>query len=161
MRLKDTQEQLTYLRHACNEGHVELIFASLDVLGSTPWRINRPIFDIVLQVWNAGDRFCKIPPAIFDMSEPVKPPNYETDPQAKASYIMLWKSWNKSKANNHSDRCNVNYKVEIARAVSQLYASDLTFYMLINTTRDSFSMIPSIFLITLTSEVVHILSHLI
>lgn len=117
MRLKDTQEQLTYLRHASAQGHVELIFASLDVLGSTPWQINRPIFDVVLQVWNSGDRFCKIPPAVFDMAEPEKPENYEQDPQAKAIYVQKWRAWNKDKANSHSDRCNVNYKVEIARTV--------------------------------------------
>ena len=90
---------------------------NIDVLGSTPWQINRPIFDVVLQVWNSGDRFCKIPPAVFDMAEPEKPENYEQDPQAKAIYVQKWRAWNKDKASSHSDRCNVNYKVEIARTV--------------------------------------------
>ncbi|OBZ74536.1 DNA-directed RNA polymerase, mitochondrial [Grifola frondosa] len=77
MRFKDSQEQQSYLRHAAAQGNLELVFAGLDVLGSTPWKINRDIFDVVLQ---------------------------------------RQKAWMQGKANNHSDRCNINYKVEIARA---------------------------------------------
>ncbi|KAH8115023.1 DNA/RNA polymerase [Phellopilus nigrolimitatus] len=116
MRLKDTQEQLTYLRHASAAGHMEHVFAGLDVLGSTPWKINREIFDVVLQVWNSGERFGKIPPSTFDKQEPVKPANYETDVLAKSTYLREMREWQLEKANNHSNRCSVNYKVEIARA---------------------------------------------
>ncbi|EJD05121.1 DNA/RNA polymerase [Fomitiporia mediterranea MF3/22] len=116
MRLKDTQEQLTYLRHAAQAGHMEHVFASLDVLGSTPWVINREIFDVVLQVWNSGDRFVKIPEANYLEPEPVRPENYDTDQAAKTRYLMAWKQWQTNKANSHSTRCSVNYKVEIARS---------------------------------------------
>ena len=61
MRFKESVEQGAYLRRASELGHVELVFASLDVLGSTPWQINRPVFDVVLQVWNGGFRMPKIP----------------------------------------------------------------------------------------------------
>ena len=37
MRFKDSQEQQQYLKHASSRGNVELVFAGLDVLGSTPW----------------------------------------------------------------------------------------------------------------------------
>src|SRR6266481_5612961 len=55
MRFKDSQEQKAYLRHASQAGNVELVYAGLDVLGSTPWKINRSVFDIVLKVWNSGE----------------------------------------------------------------------------------------------------------
>ena len=118
MRFKDSQEQQTYLKHASEQGNLELIYAGLDVLGSTPWQVNRKVFDVVLKVWNSGERMCKIPPAVFDLPEPQKPENYESDPKARLVYLTRQKAWSEGKANNHSDRCSVNYKIEIARAVS-------------------------------------------
>ncbi|KAG2159046.1 uncharacterized protein EDB93DRAFT_1076283 [Suillus bovinus] len=116
MRFKDCQEQQTYLEHATALGNVELVYAGLDVLGSTPWKVNRKIFDIVLKVWNSGERLCKIPPAVYDQPEPEKPPNMNTDIKAKSVYGTRLKAFMQDKANNHSDRCSVNYKIEIARA---------------------------------------------
>ncbi|KLO16665.1 DNA/RNA polymerase [Schizopora paradoxa] len=114
MRLKDTQEQAVYLRHASERGNMELIFASLDILGSTPWKINRSVFDVVLEVWNKQERFLKIPPANYDAPEPVRPE--EGDQAAKAKYLSQMKDYQIDRANNHSMRCSINYKVEIARA---------------------------------------------
>ncbi|PFH50361.1 hypothetical protein AMATHDRAFT_4013 [Amanita thiersii Skay4041] len=116
MRFKDSSEQLSYLKHASEAGNVELVYAGLDVLGSTPWRINRKVFDVVLQVWNSGERMGKLPPIQFDQPEPEPPENYETDLKARSVYIQRMKGYNQRKANNHSDRCSVNYKIEIARA---------------------------------------------
>ncbi len=118
MRFKDSHEQQQYLKHASSRGNVELVFAGLDVLGSTPWQINRKIFDVVLEVWNAGYRLGKLPPAVYEEPEPEKTPEMETDQKARSIYIQRQRQWLVSKANNHSDRCSVNYKIEIARAVS-------------------------------------------
>lgn len=117
MRYKDSQEQLSYLREASKRGDLELIYAGLDVLGSTPWQINRKIFDVVLEVWNSGQRLGKIPPVAIEDAEPEKPPNYDVDPKARAVYITRHKAYLQAKANNHSDRCSTNYKIEIARTV--------------------------------------------
>lgn len=122
MRFKDSQEQQTYLRHASDQGHLELVYAGLDVLGSTPWQVNRKVFDVVLKVWNSGERVCKIPPAVYDVPEPQKS-EADSDPKAKMVYLARQKAWSQGKANNHSDRCSVNYKIEIARAVSYLIPS--------------------------------------
>ncbi|KAI0087670.1 DNA/RNA polymerase [Irpex rosettiformis] len=115
MRYKDSQEQLTYLKEASNLGNLELFYAALDVLGSTPWKINREIFDVVLQVWNSGERLGKIPPTVLEDPEPEKPENYDSDPKARAVYIARQKAHLEAKANNHSNRCSTNYKIEIAR----------------------------------------------
>ncbi|KAH8982235.1 DNA/RNA polymerase [Lactarius akahatsu] len=116
MRFKDSQEQQQYLKHASSRGNVELVYAGLDVLGSTPWQINRKIFDVVLEVWNAGYRLGKVPPAVYDEPEPEKTPEMETDQKARSIFIQRQRRWLANKANNHSDRCSVNYKIEIARA---------------------------------------------
>lgn len=118
MRYKDCQEQQSYLREASTLGNVELVFAGLDVLGSTPWTINKSIFDVVLQVWNSGEQMLKIPAAVHDEPEPAKPENVDTDRKVKMVYQMQMRDWALRKASNHSDRCSINYKIEIARTVS-------------------------------------------
>jgi DNA-directed RNA polymerase len=117
MRFKDSVEQEVYLREATNAGAVELVYAGLDILGSTPWKINKPIFDVVLSVWNSGVRMGKLPPAVYDEPEPVLDPAKENDMEEKRNHIGRHKLWAQFKANNHSERCSVNYKIEIARAV--------------------------------------------
>jgi DNA-directed RNA polymerase, mitochondrial len=118
MRYKDSLEQQSYLKQASRDGSMELVFASLDVLGSTPWQINKDVFDVVLQAWNSGERMSKLPPAVYDRPEPIPPEDMDTDLKAKSIHLQRMKAYNQGKANNHSDRCNVNYKIEIARAVS-------------------------------------------
>lgn len=118
MRFKDSVEQQSYLKHASDLGNVELVYAGLDVLGSTPWKINKKVFDVVLEVWNSGTRMGKLPPAVYDKPEPTPPENVDTDLKARSIHLQRVKAYNQGKANNHSERCNVNYKIEIARAVS-------------------------------------------
>ncbi|KAF9017666.1 DNA/RNA polymerase [Hymenopellis radicata] len=115
MRYKESVEQASYLRHASDMGNVELIYAGLDVLGSTPWVINQKIFDVVLEVWNSGEGLGKLPPAVYATPDPVCPP--DASPKEKALYLYNLKSHSQEKANNHSKRCNVNYKIEIARSL--------------------------------------------
>jgi DNA-directed RNA polymerase len=117
MRFKDSIEQEVYLREATNAGSVELVYAGLDILGSTPWKINRSIFDVVVKVWNSGVRMGKLPPAVFDQPEPVLDPTKEADMEENRDHILKHRMWAQRRANNHSDRCSVNYKIEIARAV--------------------------------------------
>ncbi|KAI0052454.1 DNA/RNA polymerase [Auriscalpium vulgare] len=116
MRFKDSQEQQAYLKHASAQGNLELVFAGLDVLGSTPWKVNRRIFDVVLRVWNSGARLGKLPPAVFDEPEPERPENMDSDPKARIVFLTRQRVWAQNKGNNHSERCSVNYKIEIARA---------------------------------------------
>ncbi|KAJ7206038.1 DNA/RNA polymerase [Mycena pura] len=116
MRFKDSIEQRSYLKYASEQGHVELVYAGLDVLGSTPWRINKRIFDVVLEVWNSGRRLGKMPPEVYDEPEPEAPPDFETDLSQRNVYITRMRAYNQAKAANHSDRCSVNYKIEISRS---------------------------------------------
>ncbi|KIK64988.1 hypothetical protein GYMLUDRAFT_160261 [Collybiopsis luxurians FD-317 M1] len=113
MRFKESVEQASYVVHASELGNVELVYAGLDVLGSTPWQINRKVFDVVLQVWNSGEKLGKLPPAVFPDPEPVLPEG--ADLKERSAYMQRLKAWTQDKANNHSDRCSVNYKIEIAR----------------------------------------------
>ncbi|KAJ7041142.1 DNA/RNA polymerase [Mycena alexandri] len=117
MRFKDSIEQRSYLKYASEQGHVELVYAGLDVLGNTPWKINRRIFDVVLTVWNSGMRLGKMPPEVYDEPEPDPlTPEEESDPAARVTWLTRMRAYNQAKAANHSDRCSVNYKIEISRS---------------------------------------------
>ncbi|KAJ1306117.1 hypothetical protein OPQ81_010828 [Rhizoctonia solani] len=89
MRIKDSIEQLSYLKHASAAGHIDFVMESRKRDG-----------------WH--------PPVQLDIEEPPKPE--DDDPRAKATYLFKMKSILTEKRNNHGERCHVNYKLEVARA---------------------------------------------
>ena len=125
MRTKDSDEQVDYLRQASDNDTMDEIFTGLDVLGSVPWKINRPVFEVVSQVWNSGEELADIPPkdALNQPMEAEKPANFETDPRAKDTYRHRLRKILQERRSAHSNRCDVNYKLEIGRAFL-----DETFY---------------------------------
>lgn len=121
MRIKDSAEQLIYLQKASEQDHLADVLAGLDVLGSTRWRVNKDVFKVVLEVWNSGEAIGDIPPMVNEHAVlPPKPENYDTDPKAKFNWVTEVKEIQTTERNNHSLRCDVNYKVETARAFLNL-----------------------------------------
>lgn len=119
MRIKDSPEQLMYLYKASENSKIDNVLKGLDVLGSTKWRVNKQVFDVVLDAWNSGEAIADIPPSITEaMVLPPKPADYDTDPKAKFNWVNKVKEIQNMEKNYHSLRCDVNYKVETARAVS-------------------------------------------
>jgi DNA-directed RNA polymerase len=119
MRIKDSAEQLIYLSKASEQDHITNVLAGLDVLGSTRWRVNKDVFKVILEVWNSGESLADIPPSVKEhLPLPPKPENYATDPKAKFHWVNAVKQLQATERNNHSLRCDVNYKVETARGVS-------------------------------------------
>ncbi|KAI9218010.1 hypothetical protein BC828DRAFT_407986 [Blastocladiella britannica] len=131
MRIKDNNsEQLAYLRAAAKHNRLNYIQASLDVLGSTPWRINEDVFKTVLEVWNKGDEFADIPPLMNeerrtklapampeimkreDSSTIEKTPEYA---MARRAYKEKLLEFQTTVKNAYSLRCDTNYKIEVAR----------------------------------------------
>ncbi|KAJ1679183.1 DNA-directed RNA polymerase [Spiromyces aspiralis] len=116
MRTKEAQEQLRYLQRASDEDRLVTVLTGLDVLGMTKWAINRRVFETVIKVWNSGEALAEIPPANRDVVMPPKPEDYDTNKIARVRWGMEAKSAQDQAANNHSIRCDVNYKIEIAKA---------------------------------------------
>ncbi|KAJ2289572.1 DNA-directed RNA polymerase, partial [Coemansia sp. RSA 2706] len=116
MRLKSGTEQMRLLKQASNEDRLGTVLAGLDALGLTRWAINRPVFEAVRKVWNSGRELAEIPARSYDELEPVKPDNYDSDAAARYKYQMEMREWVNGRANQHSQRCDCNYKIEIAQA---------------------------------------------
>ncbi|KDE05915.1 hypothetical protein MVLG_03728 [Microbotryum lychnidis-dioicae p1A1 Lamole] len=118
MRTKDSDEQVQYLKQASEADNLDDVFTGLDVLGSVSWVINRPIFDVVSAVWNTGEAMGDIP-AAGTLSLPIdveKPEGLETDLRALDTYRRRIKKVLQDRRAAHSNRCDINYKLEIARA---------------------------------------------
>lgn len=115
IRSKDSPEQTAYLKAVSDAHAIDTVYDGLNVLGETPWTVNRPMFDVMSKVWNSGKPFLDIPGVQEKLTLIPQPPR-EADP----SVHREWKLKNKDLANkfssNRSTRCDSNYKLEIARA---------------------------------------------
>lgn len=115
IRTKDSPEQTAYIEAASKSNAIDKVYDGLNVLGETSWTVNRRIFEVISQVWNRGEEFLEIPGIQKEVEYLPRPPT-DADP----SVINTWKEKNKEIANrytsNRSMRCDMNYKLEIARA---------------------------------------------
>ncbi|BGP17999.1 hypothetical protein JCM10213_005038 [Rhodosporidiobolus nylandii] len=118
MRTKDSEEQLQYLRQASDNATLDTIFAGLDTLGSVPWKVNRQVFDVVSEVWNSGEGVADIPPKDYAEKTPEVevPEDVEKSPRARDTYRRRIRKALQERRSAHSTRCDLNYKLEIARA---------------------------------------------
>lgn len=117
IRIKHTdKEQRHYAVAAIERGDLEQIFKGLDVLGSTSWKINRPVLRVMLEIWNSGAALANIPPAEANFSPIPKPPA-DADPLIRKQYLKDVKAQENLKGSIHSQRCFQNFQMEIARAL--------------------------------------------
>jgi DNA-directed RNA polymerase len=119
MRTRQSLEQRAYLKEASDRSSLGEVFRGLDILGETCWTINRKVFDTVITVWNSGEAIADIPPQVSDMEYPVEPKSAAWDVKARMNWISECKIMSRLMQNAHSQRCDINYKLEIARAVTQ------------------------------------------
>ncbi|KAI9298954.1 DNA/RNA polymerase [Neoconidiobolus thromboides FSU 785] len=115
MRSRDAFEQTVYLKKSDQNGMLTKALTSLDVLGSVRWRVNKSVLEIVKEVWNSGKAFAGIPPGYTEVVYPNKPED-TSDVSAMIEYRKKCNAMDVTARNNHSLRCDVNYKVEIANA---------------------------------------------
>lgn len=114
VRMKDAPETEAYVKAASKRGNLEQVFEGLNVLGNTAWTVNKNVFDVISYYWNKGEEFLSIPPVMEEARLPEKLPA-DADPQAKLdNTIALYKGLREF-AGNRSQRCDYNYKLEIAR----------------------------------------------
>lgn len=127
MRTRQSMEQRVYLKEASDAGQLSEVYRGLDILGETCWTINRKVFDVILNVWNSGETIADIPPQASDLQYPEQPKAAAWDVKARMDWIQECRAMSRTMQNAHSVRCDINYKLEVARAVSpQFYRSDVS-----------------------------------
>ncbi|KAH6672724.1 DNA-directed RNA polymerase [Plectosphaerella plurivora] len=109
------KDQRIYTEAALARGDMDQICKGLDVLGNTGWRINTPVFDVMLEAWNSGEGLANIPPLNPDIPIPAEPHSSE-DPSERRLWIRALKAAENERSGLHSVRCFMNFQLEIARA---------------------------------------------
>ncbi|KAH8681540.1 hypothetical protein BX600DRAFT_25419 [Xylariales sp. PMI_506] len=116
------RDQVVYAEAAINRGDLDQVCKGLDVLGRTAWRINRNVFDVMLEAWNSGDAIANLPPLNPDIPLPPEPESTD-DPMQRRIWLQAVKAIENEKSGLHSERCFMNFQMEIANAFK-----DQTFY---------------------------------
>ena len=124
LRVKNHESlQKDYAQAAAARGDLDHLFAGLDVLGQTGWKINRTVFDVMAQAWNSGQKVANLAPLnkVFDIPE--RPP-MDATAKEKFDWYNVMRSIDNEKSGHHSNRCFQNFQMEIAKAYL-----DETFYL--------------------------------
>ncbi|RYO78804.1 hypothetical protein DL766_009567 [Monosporascus sp. MC13-8B] len=123
VRIKNGEkDQRIYAEAAVDRGDMEQVSKGLDVLGRTAWQINQPVFDVMLEAWNTGEKLANIPPLHPSIRIPPEPAESE-DMMHRREWFKAVKAAENLKSGMHSERCFMNFQLEIARALK-----DQTFY---------------------------------
>ncbi|KAF4631909.1 hypothetical protein G7Y89_g6221 [Cudoniella acicularis] len=117
MRVKlGNNDQRYYAEAAIGQGDLTDLCKGLDVLGKTEWRINQPVFDVMLEAWNSGEAIGNIAPESPKVEIPPEPDSTR-DPLERRRWIREVKTIENTKTGLHSQRCFQNFQLEIARAL--------------------------------------------
>ncbi|KAF7563355.1 hypothetical protein G7046_g758 [Stylonectria norvegica] len=108
-------EQKLYTNAAIKRGDMEQVFKGVDVLGETPWRINKDVLDVMVEAWNSGVKIANIPPLDPELQLPTEPES-SADPLVRRAWLRTVKAVENERSGLHSQRCYMNLQLEIARA---------------------------------------------
>ncbi|KAL1902487.1 DNA-directed RNA polymerase [Sporothrix stenoceras] len=123
VRVKDSRkDQKIYAEAAIARGDMDQVLKGLDVLGRTAWKVNRPVFNVLLEAWNTGEEIADVPPISPNIVVPPEPDSSE-DPMKRRTWLKAVKAAENLRSGLHSVRCFMNFQMEIARAFR-----DQTFY---------------------------------
>lgn len=110
------KEQRFYAEAALGQGDMAELCKGLDVLGRTPWAINRPLLEVMLEAWNSGEAVANIPPESPKLEVPPEPES-SRDPLERRRWLREVKGVENTRSGLHSQRCFQNFQLEIARAL--------------------------------------------
>lgn len=116
IRSHDAAEQLAYIAEASNRKQLDALYEGLNVLGRTKWTINKDMFRIISRIWNEKKEFLDIPPHVDPHPPLPTPPPRDADPQVRRDYLRECRRLTLLNGALYSQRCDLNYKLDIARA---------------------------------------------
>ncbi|CAG8138340.1 unnamed protein product [Penicillium olsonii] len=107
--------QPAYLKAVLKNDGLKEVRSGLDVLSSTGWKINQPVFDVMLEAWNAGDAIGKLAPVDLNLPTP-EPPAPDATYAQQSAYSRKMREIENLRSGFHSVRCFQNFQMEVARA---------------------------------------------
>ncbi|KAI0516874.1 DNA-directed RNA polymerase [Xylaria bambusicola] len=116
VRIKNGErDQRIYADAAFERGDLDQVSKGLDVLGRTAWQVNKSVFKVMLEAWNTGEGIANIPPLDPKIPIPEEPVSSD-DPMVRKQWLKLVKLAENEKSGLHSERCFMNFQLDIARA---------------------------------------------
>lgn len=115
--------QPAYLKAVLKDDGMKEIRSGLDVLSGTGWKINKPVFDVMLEAWNDGGPIGKLAPVEPTLEIP-EPPGPDADYHTQSDYDRKIREIENIRSGFHSVRCFQNFQMEVARS----FRND-TFYL--------------------------------
>jgi len=111
MRIHGANQQRQAMKRV-QRNQIQRVYQALDTLGSTKWRINKRILDVVDRLWAGGGRLADL----IDREDVPIPEKPDTEDETE---IKRWK-WclkkaKKTNSERHSQRCDVELKLTVAR----------------------------------------------
>lgn len=111
---KDVQSK-RYAITAAENGDMSQVFAGLDVLAKTQWKVNPFVFKIMLDAWNTEEAIAKIPAANPPSDKPDEPPP-TAELKARKDWLKAVREFENQRSGLKSQRCFQNFQLEVARA---------------------------------------------
>lgn len=118
IRSREAPEQLAYVIAASRRNQLDAVYDGLNTLGRTAWTINKDMYRIISKIWNSKKAFLDIPPHVSphpDLSH-LKQPERNADPVKRREYLRECRALTLQNGAWYSQRCDLNYKLDIARA---------------------------------------------
>lgn len=111
MKTHGAKQQRDALKSA-PKAQLKPVFEALDTLGSTRWRVNKRVLTVVDRIWSSGGCTADL----VDRSDVPLPEKPDTEDE---SILKKWKwemkSAKKENSERHSQRCDVELKLSVAR----------------------------------------------
>ncbi|KAK4536794.1 hypothetical protein CDCA_CDCA09G2819 [Cyanidium caldarium] len=120
MRLRGGRRHLEALKHS----DLSEVFAGLNALGATPWRINRPVLEVVERLWQRGGDIAGLvpradlpPPPLEDIDDIVEEEAVEAGDATERvrRQRRAERRVRKTNRERHALRCDLMYKLQTAR----------------------------------------------
>ncbi|XP_039132067.1 DNA-directed RNA polymerase 3B, chloroplastic [Dioscorea cayenensis subsp. rotundata] len=111
MRTHGSREQQDAIKSTPRK-QLQKVFQALDTLGSTKWRVNKRILDVVESLWSTGGGIA----GLIDREDVPLPERPNLDDLAE---LRKWR-WNtrkvkKTNSEMHAQRCDIELKLSVAR----------------------------------------------
>ncbi|KAL8807279.1 MAG: hypothetical protein Q9182_000784 [Xanthomendoza sp. 2 TL-2023] len=103
-----------YCMIATENGDMAQVCEGLDILARTPWQINRPVLEVVIDAWNTGEGIGGLAPDNPNIELPPEPQT--EDRNERGQYFQEVRRIGNLKASFKSQRCFQNFQLETARA---------------------------------------------
>lgn len=111
MRTHGARQQREAVKRVPRE-QMQSVFEALNTLGSTKWRVNKRVLSIVDRIWSSGGRLADL----VDRTDVPLPEKPDTEDE---TLLKNWKwhlkSVKKENSERHSQRCDVELKLAVAR----------------------------------------------